>query len=244
MCGLVLFSNIPKAFSEEPEDTLAQAKARYSKYQNSAKDITLFQQMDMTTPDGQVIQEAKWSRKGKKFRLDLKLDLSNMGTIPAGMAQAKSTIIFDGMTTWMVSAFTGKKEIPYPENQPYQRESSFLEHLLQNGEGVREEMVGNYDCVVAEVKDEKDISYTLWIEKGTCNTIQIESEPLDSGKVSFWNSDFRKVKNDWEIPYKTEVYIDGKLVSTNTVKSVQTNLELPDALFDPDKAVAQVLNAP
>lgn len=210
---------ISRGFPKDREDYISQAKLKYSTYRKSVKDITIYQEMEMTTSDGQITQEAKMMQKGKKYRIELK----NEGLI-----------IFNGTKTWIISPASGKKEMPYEKSKQYQRESTLWDFLLENGRTIREERVGGYDCFVVEVKDEKQVPYTLWIEKATFNLIQAESSQSGTGKINYWNSDFRKVNADWEIPYKIEIYVDSKLVSTNTVKSVQVDQGLKEEWFDPD----------
>jgi len=63
------------------------------------------------------------------------------------------------------------------------------------------------------------------------------------GKTAAWlNSDFNKIKGDWEIPYKTEMYVDGEIMSTSTVKSVKINEGLSDDLFNPNEVKVKGLN--
>lgn len=212
-------AGISRGFPKDREDYISQAKLKYSTYRNSLKDITIHQEMEMTTSDGQITQEAKMMQKGKKYRIELK---------------NKGTIIFNGTKTWIISPASGKKEMPYAESKKYQRESTLWDFLLENGRAIREERVGGYDCFVVEVKDERQVPYTLWVEKVTFNLIQAESSQSGTGKINYWNSDFRKVNADWEIPYKIEIYVDSKLVSTNTVKSVQVDQGLKEEWFDPD----------
>ena len=54
--------------------------------------------------------------------------------------------------------------------------------------------------------------------------------------------DFRKVKGDWELPYKTEMYGNNELMSTTLVKSVEINKGLSDDLFNPDKVKIKGFN--
>ena len=235
ICVAVLgVAGITRGFPKDREDEFSQAKMKYSTYRKSLEDITIHQQMEMITLDGQITQEAKIMQKGRKYRIELKRDLSAMDTIPTTSAQKEGTIIFNGTKSWIISPASGKKEMPYAENKQYQRESVLWDFLLENGRIIREERVGDYDCFVVEVKDEKQVPYTLWIEKVTFNLIQAESRQNGAAKINYWNSDFRKVNGEWEIPYKMEIYVDSKLVSTNTVKSVQVNQSLEDELFDPD----------
>ena len=228
-------ADISRGFPEDRkdlQDSFTQAKEKYSHYRQTVKDITVLQDMEMDGPDGIVTQEAKLNQKEKKFRIDLGPGLSASETTAPDEKQP--AVIYDGDTTWFFSQASEKQEVPYPESKKYQRDSMLWDCLLENGKALRDESVGNYDCFVVEVKDEQNVPYTLWIEKETFNLIQAESGSDEFDKINIWNSDFRKIDGDWEIPYRVEVYMDRKLVSTNTVKSVQVNQDLKDELFDPD----------
>jgi hypothetical protein len=48
-------------------------------------------------------------------------------------------------------------------------------------------------------------------------------------------SDFRKIKDNWELAYKTEGFIDEVPMMTILLKSFETNQGLSDDLFDVDK---------
>lgn len=237
--GVILFCamgmvGIQQAWPSEMEDYLAQAKAGYANYRQKANGLVILQQMDMDTAEGQITQQAKVMQLGRKFRIDLTPEPSAASTMTAEQAENNFTVIFDGAATWLFSEASGRKKLSGQESLIYQRDSNLWDYLMQTGQVVREEMVGNYNCFVAQAEDEEAVPYTLWIEKGTWNLIQAERNSVEPGKVNWWNSDFRKVNGEWEIPYKMEIYVDNKLVSTNTVKSVQVNQDMEDEWFDPD----------
>jgi hypothetical protein len=57
------------------------------------------------------------------------------------------------------------------------------------------------------------------------------------------NSNFRKVEK-WEMPYTTEVFADGKLMTKSTIKTLNINKGLSDDLFDADKVSAATPGMP
>ncbi len=57
----------------------------------------------------------------------------------------------------------------------------------------------------------------------------------EQGETGLWvYSDFRKMAGDLEMPYKTEVYMNGEFLFNMIVKSIEINKGLPDSLFEPD----------
>ena len=223
--------------ASENRDYFSEAKDKYSEFKNKTNDMALIQSFEAATPDGQTVnEEALTAIKGSKYRVEIKLDLPEDGQLPSGIEDAESMIIFDGTDSWMIPPFTEKEELAYPDSKKYQRDTAFWDTLIANGEMTGEEMLGNYDCILAQATDEKGEKFTLWIEKDTWNLIQAENHNEGSGKINFWNSDFRKIEGNWEIPFKQEVYVDGKLVLTSLVKSVKVNQNPADELFDPDRA--------
>jgi outer membrane lipoprotein-sorting protein len=48
-------------------------------------------------------------------------------------------------------------------------------------------------------------------------------------------SDLKKVKGQWEMPYKTEMYAKGKLMSTVVITALQVNKGIADDQFNADK---------
>ncbi len=57
-----------------------------------------------------------------------------------------------------------------------------------------------------------------------------------SNETLVWNySDFREVGNGWKMPYKTEIYLNNKIISIVTTKSIEINKGLLNKLFDVKK---------
>jgi hypothetical protein len=80
------------------------------------------------------------------------------------------------------------------------------------------------------------------MDKKNLYMVKSEGEGTDGEIILMVNSDFRKVKGDWEMPYKTEMYGDNELMFTLLVKSIEINKGVSDDLFDPDKVKAKGFN--
>lgn len=151
------------------------------------------------------------------------------------MAEMEFIVIYDGEDIWMISPFTGKEKLSDEEKQ-YQTEQNWWDWLKNGAEVVGSEKVDGRDCYVVEVEDEEEVPFTrLWLDKKSLTFIKGESKAPTGEKMVVVNSDFKKIKGDWEMPYKTQIFEDDELISTTLVKSLKINQGLSDDLFDPDK---------
>lgn len=216
---------------------LKQGKAKYAKFEKEVKDMAIVQEMKMVTPERKITSEAKLFRKGKKFRMQSKMQMPGMPTESGGM---ETIVIYDGKDMWTISPFMGKKKLPKEKEKEHQAEGSWWGLGSENAKIVGTEKVGNRECYVVEIQDQKESHFTkVWLDKKNLVLAKAESKGAKE-KAMFWvYSDFRKIKGDWEMPYKTEIYEGSKLMSTTLVKSLEINKGLSDDLFDPDKLKAK-----
>jgi len=187
----------------------------------------------MVTPERKITLEAKLFRKGKKFRMETKTQMPGMPKESGGM---ETTVIYDGKDTWMISPFMGKQKLPKEKQEEHQAERSWWGLASENAKIVGTEKVGNRECYVVEIQEQKESHFNrVWLDKKNLVLAKAESKGAKE-KAMFWvYSDFRKIKGDWEMPYKTEIYEGTKLMSTTLVKSLKVNKGLSDDLFNPDK---------
>jgi len=211
-------------------DILKRVKSEQARFKNEIKDMVWVQEAKMTTPQGEMVQEMKLQRKGDKFRWETKMQGPNL---PGGM---ENVIIYDGKDTWMISSFMGKKKLSGGKEKEYQAQRDWWDQVSEKASIVGSEAVSGRDCYVVEVKDPQNAPFTkIWVDKKSLNLIKGETKN-PQGETSLWiYSDFRKIKGDLEMPYKMEMFLNGKLSSTSVVKSVEINKGLADDLFDPEK---------
>lgn len=211
------------------QSILKQAKTKYAKFEKEVKDMTIVREMTMTTSEGKMTSESKVFKKGKKFRIENTMQIPDM---PSGM---KTIIIYDGKETWMISPMRGKKKLSQEEQKQYQT-GDWWDFLSEKGQLVGTEKVGKRDCYIVQIKEQKESPYTkVWLDKKDLVLVKAESKESKGETMLMVFSDFRKIKDKWEMPYMTEMYVDGKLASTILVKSLKTNTGLSDDLFDSDK---------
>jgi outer membrane lipoprotein-sorting protein len=212
---------------------LKEAKAKYAKFEKEIKDMTITQEIKLITPDGVMPSEAKMLRKGEKFRTESKIQIPQM---ESEMASIEMVIIYDGKETWMVSSIMGKKKLSDEEDKIYQKERNWWQVISEKAEIVGSEKVGDRECYLVLIKEEKESPFTrIWVDQKNLVLVQAESKEPEGETMLLVSSDFKKIKDDWEWPYKTEIYVDGNLMTTVGVKSLEINKGLSDELFNPDK---------
>jgi len=220
---------------------LEQAKAKYAKFEEEVKDITIVQEMKMVTEEGEITEEMKMLKKGKKFRIENVMQMPEVPEIPEEMALT-NVIIYDGKDTWMISPFMGKQKLPYEEGKEYQAGMGWWELISEKAKIVGTKKVGGRECYVVEIKEEESAFTRLWLDKKNLVLIKYESKEAEGETTLLVYSDFRKIKDNWEMPYKTQMYVDGKLMGTFLIKSLEINKGLSDELFDPDKVKVKGFN--
>ena len=231
-----LIFGVSQGLAEDLSTIAKEAQARYAKFEKEVKDMTIVQETVMSEP--KMTSQMKMLRKGEKFRMEvkIKMQMPEEAEMPPGMGQMETIIIYDGKDTWMISSHMGKRKLPDEEGKQYQRESNWWELLGDAAKIVGSEKVNGRDCYVVEVEEKEEFPFTrLWLDKKSLTLVRGESKGPRGEKVLVVCSDFRKIKGDWETPYKTEVYMGGRLMSTSVVKSIEINKGLSDDLFDPDK---------
>jgi len=240
LVGLVLGAN--PGFTADFSSILEEVRAKYAKFEEEIKDMTIVQEMKMVTEEGEVTEEMKMFKKGKKFRIETIMQIPEVPEMPEEMALTQ-IIIYDGKDTWMISSFLGKQKLPYEEGKEYQMGMDWWEFISEKTKVVGTEKVGERECYVVDVEEEEEPSFTrLWLDKENLALIKGESKEPEGETMVWIYSDFRKIKGDFEIPYKTEMYVDGKLMGTLLIKSLEINKGLSDDLFDPDKVEVKGFN--
>ena len=237
------FSAIPAV--SHWQNLLTKAMAKCEKFNKEIKDMTIIGEIKTVLPeeDMSFSHEVKRFFKGKKFREEITMQMPNM---PKEMGGMTTIIIYDGKDTWMISSLAGKKKLSDEESKQYQKEGVFCCTRMsefENAKIVGTEKIGKRECYVVKLEEEGETSYTkIWWDKKNFYAVKSESKGTDGEIILVVNSDFRKIKGDGEMPYKTEMYGDNELMVTTLVKSVEINKGLSDDLFDPDKVKIKGFN--
>ncbi len=231
---------VSQGFTQDLSSILKEAEAKYAKFEEEIKDMTIVQEIKMVTSEGEMISETQMLRKGEKFRMETTMEMPETSDMPEGMGGMEIIIIYDGEDIWMISPFLGKKKLSGDEEKQYQRERNWWELISEKAKLLGTEKIGKRECYVVEIEEEEYLFTKLWLDKRNLVLIKSESKGTEGETMLLLHSDFRKIKGDWEMPYKTEMYVDDKLTSTLLVKSFKVNKGLSDDLFDPDKVKVKI----
>ena len=100
-------------FSTDWASVAKEAKVNYVQFDKDVKDITILQQMTMTSPQGEMSSEMRVFRKGEKFRnFDLKsrteiMEPSGRG---GGHSQTRYPVYENGKWDWSIRLFHLSKD--------------------------------------------------------------------------------------------------------------------------------------
>jgi outer membrane lipoprotein-sorting protein len=233
---VILVWGVNQGLSADWPSIFKEAKAKYANFEKEIKDMTIVQKVEITTPKAKTTSDMKMLRKDKKFRMEIKMQMPQMPDMPKGMGEMETVIIYDGKDTWMISSFMGKKKLSDKEAGQYQTEKNWWDLISEKAKIVGTEKIEKRECYVVETKDEEEFPFTsIWIDKESYDLIKAERKIPKEETMLWVHSDFKKIKGDWEMPYKTEMYTGGELMTTSVVDSIAVNKGLSDDLFDPEK---------
>lgn len=224
----VLCLVLGNVYAVDLPDVLKKVEARYARFEKEIEDMTVLLDMKVIIPGGgEMTQDVKLQTKGEKFRTENKMGGAGM---PGGM---ETVTICDGKDTWMISPFTGKQKITDLEGNENQIQANWWNYISENSRVTGSEEVSGRECYVVSVSGDAPFD-KLWIDKNSFVMVKAEFSGA-GGSMFLVYSDFRKIKGDWEMPYKTEMYQGEKLYAASVTKSIEINKGLPDDLFDADK---------
>ncbi|MBC7186493.1 MAG: outer membrane lipoprotein-sorting protein [Calditrichaeota bacterium] len=213
-------------------ELVKQARARHERLQAEIKDLTLQQVTENITEQGKMQSQMTIYTKGEKSRAEVQTELG------PGMGKMETIVIGDGKDYWLVSPMMGTQKVSREEGEKYASDQEWWDRFTTDARVVGEEKVNGRACYVVQGTPKEGSPFSkLWIDKDFFLLVKAEGKVEGMGKsMSMQCSDFRAVHKDFEIPYRTEVYFEGKLASTTRVTSAKVNTGLADDLFDPKKA--------
>jgi len=203
---------------------IREAKAKYGKFEKAVKDMIIVQEMKTVVGDRETTFQLRVIKKGKKYRTE---------TTMMGM---QMITIYDGKDTWMISPMMGKRRVsPEERKQEYQTAEEWFNRISERAKIVGTERIKGREAYVIQVEEPEAPLTKLWVDKKRLVMLKAIGRGPQGQESVILCSDYRKMKNGWEVPYKTEVYMGDKLVTSITVKSIEINKGVSDDLFDPDK---------
>lgn len=239
MVSVTLFFAIGQGFSQSLSDILRKAESNYINFNQNFKDISIIFDAKIYTLEGAMTSEMKLFTKGEKSRSEIVMQFPEAAGMPEGMGSMQTIIIFDGQDTWMISPFVGKNKLTArqaEEQMQYQTGMNWWRSISDKAKYVGIERINNRECYVLEIEAEGASLYSrIWVDKNNLFLVQTESKNDSRETMRMIFSDFRKIKDNWELPYKTEGFMDEVPMLTILLKSFEINQGLSDDLFDVDK---------
>jgi len=240
--SIILLSMAGQGFSQSVSDILKEAENNYKDFTQEFADMAIIFDTKMYTPEGEMTSEMKLFTKGEKSRSEVVMQFPESAGMPEGMGSMQVIIIFDGQDTWMISPFVGKNKLTSQqaeEQMQYQTGMNWWKSIPDNAKYIGIERINNRECYVIEIKAEEASLYgRIWVDKKNLFLVQTEGEGESGQTMRMVFSDFRKIKDNWELPYKTEGFLDEVQMMTILLKSFEVNQGLSDDLFDADKVEA------
>jgi len=237
--SMILLSVVSQGFSQSVSEILRKAESNYKNFNQDFKDMAIVFDAKMYTPEGEMTSEMKLFTKGEKSRSEIVMQFPEAAGMPEGMGSMQTIIIFDGQDTWMISSFAGKKKLTNEqaeEQMQYQTGMNWWRSISDKAKYIGIERINNRECYVLEIEAEGDSLYNkIWVDKNNLFLVQTENKSDSGETMRMIFSDFRKIKGEWELAYKTEGFMDELPMMTILLKSFETNQGLSDDLFDADK---------
>jgi outer membrane lipoprotein-sorting protein len=221
------------ANAQDPEcaGLVARVQAQCDRFIAEVYDMTVVQTLRSADTDTQQ----RVYRKGAKSRVEtITESLSqDLGTISKSPTSKSAVWIYDGTDGWIIEDGKSKTKIPSTDLQAYTSTNSCWGFHPSSAELDQAHKIPDKNCCVVGLQD-GETRYELYL--CTERLIILEGSTVDAaGRSLHWvHSDFRKIGNDFNFPFKTEVYVDRELQSTTLVKSIDVNTGLADDLFDAD----------
>jgi outer membrane lipoprotein-sorting protein len=239
MVSVILFSVIGQGFSQSLSDILREAESNYENFNQDFKDMSIVFDAKIYTPEGEMTSEMKLFTKGEKSRSEIVMQFPETAGMPEGMGSMQTIIIFDGQDTWMISPFVGKNKLTTKqaeEQMQYQTGMNWWRSISDKAKYIGIERINNRECYVLEVEAGGASLYNrMWVDKNNLFLVQTEGKNDSGETMRMIFSDFKKIKDNWELPYKTEGFMDEVQMMTILLKSFEINQGLSDDLFDANK---------
>ena len=219
--------------SAQSTGILSQIKAKYANFDKDIIDMKVTQTATITTPEGTVSSRSTLYTKNKKFRVETTVNMPKEAGMPDGMDTMTTIILYDGTDSWIISPFAGKQKIPPQEGNKYNSDRNWWDFISDNAKVAGDETVNGYNCSVLEVPEDAGTPFTkIWVDKQKLLFVKGEGKDADGRLLTWRHSDFRKIKGDWEMPYKTEMLADGAKLSDSLVETIDVNKNMSDKIFD------------
>ena len=215
-------------WSAEWPAVLRDAQAKCDRQRSAIRDMVIVEDMVMQSEEGAMQAEHTLYRQGVRSRVEMTMHVPQ-----AGMGDMRTIVIDNGTDVWMFHSLTGKRKLSPEEAKDRGEFRDCWDFTPENSSVVGSESADGKDCYLVDMTRD-GVQHRLWLEKSTGRVIQGEAH--SQGESVRWAlSDFRTVFDDYEYPYKIELFDGAQTISTMAVKSIVVNEGLSDDLFDPNQ---------
>ena len=198
LAGLVLIA--PASQADDWPGVLKKIQDKYAEYEKQIKDMTIQQEILITTAGREITSEATLYKKNPKFRMDSTIELAEM---PKEMGPMKTVVINDGQETWMISSMMGKQKMTGDDEKQFQTSQDWWTYMNANAEITGSEKIGGRDCYIIKMLEPETSPFSsLWVDKKDLVLVKGLTEIKGAEKIEMTFSEFKKVEGDWLIPYK------------------------------------------
>lgn len=220
------------------EQLRKDARAFHDGMMKKVVDITMEQEATFTIPGrgGENTMKSTMYRKGDRWRTEGMMSMGGQGAMD-------TVTLFDGKDVWTVAM--GMKTKLTAEQLQGQPMASYWTEPAPGSRITGQDTVNGRECWIVQGPDVPETAMTemgptlTWIDKK--NFIWVQTETKMSGKtVRTTFSDFRKV-DGYDLPYRIDVFSDGKPTMVSRIVKLETNSKLSDDLFDPAKLAGSAM---
>ena len=199
---------------------------RYNKIMERAGTIKITQVIKSVSDDAEVTSIQTVLKKGTRYKIE------TVSRMALDEEKIKNIILFDGKDVWFISPFVGVTMMPRDEALVQGIFDDFSKLIPINSVIIGEEKINSEDCYVIKTPAQSgEPLKKIWISK----TRFVPLKALGYFKKSIITlifTEYKKIKEIWGIPYKTETMIDNKPVATTIVESVETGIKIVDETFE------------
>ncbi|MDA8087889.1 MAG: hypothetical protein M0Z75_14460 [Nitrospiraceae bacterium] len=217
--------SIAGAMAGQMQDLIGRLNAKYADFDKKMNNVII----KTVEHSGASETKMKIYRKNDKLRVE---SLPELPGVRLKNPDALGTvIIWDGSSAWMITA-TGQKKIPGVTKDTFQAENNWWKEIARGAKISGEETVGGRQCYVIGIARPKARFDRIWIDKNDLVMVKAATKSPGGKRLEWLFSDFKNI-GGWDVPFKTETLMSGKVVSTSDIESFEFGRELPDGLFVP-----------
>ncbi len=225
--------------AEQLDDIISKLVQKESNLRSSVKTMKIVAQTEADFGGQTVITENVIYQKGGKLRSETR-PIRSLKDIPEEFLKAIS--IFDGKDMWVISQGRTQKfpgaNLDIGKVNPI-NDMSWVNTLKDVLKFDGEKTVEGKHCYVLSA--DEPVPTKIYVDKETLDWIVMEQD-LGEDKLKVKRSDFRNVPGvpGIKLPRKLEMFLNGDIIATTVVKSINVNVDIDDDLFEVSKVEEQV----